>query len=139
LLSELRNGKGAVLLRTTGGKGSKANHEKVETGEGDQVDSKLSQIRVELTRETERASDSAHDSGYKVVKITKGGGGELEGTEADVVKSLVVDAEHFISVLNKLVNRESGIVWLNHGVRHLGGGNNGEGAHDAIRVFLTDL
>jgi len=37
------------------------------------------------------------------------------------------------------VDREGGVVWLNDGVGNLGGWHNGEGEHDAVGVFLTDL
>jgi hypothetical protein len=39
------------LLATTGSQGSKTDHEEVETREGDQVDSHLPQVGVQLTRE----------------------------------------------------------------------------------------
>lgn len=51
LLSELRDADSAELLAATGSKGSEADHEEVETGERNKVDSHLSEIRVELTRE----------------------------------------------------------------------------------------
>ena len=70
-------------MGATGGEGSEANHEEVETREGNHVDSQLAEIRVELTGESEAACDARHDSRDQVVKVTVGGGGELEGAEAD--------------------------------------------------------
>ena len=58
LLGKLWNSESSVLLRATRGEGGESNHEEVETGEGNKVDCKLSQIRVELTGETEAASDT---------------------------------------------------------------------------------
>ena len=54
-----------------------------------------------------------------MVKITVGGGGELEGTEADVVEGLVVDAEGLVRVLDQLVHGEGGVVRLDNGIRNL--------------------
>jgi hypothetical protein len=51
-----------------------------------------------------------------VVKITVGWGGELEGSEADIVESLVINAHDLIGVLDKLMDREGGVVWLNDSV-----------------------
>ena len=139
LLGELRDSQSAVLLRATRGQGSEADHEEVETGEGDEVDSQLTQIRVQLTRETQAAGDAGHDSGHEVVQVTEGGGSELEGTEADVVQGLIVNAHDFISVFDQLVHRQSGVVWLHDGIRHLGRRHDGEGEHHTIGVLLTDL
>jgi hypothetical protein len=58
LRCEFWDGQGTVLLGTTGSKRSKTSHEEVETGEGDQVHSELSEVRVKLTWETEAASDT---------------------------------------------------------------------------------
>jgi hypothetical protein len=52
---------------------------------------------------------------------------------------LVIDTEGLIRVLNKLVNRESGVVGLNNSVGDLGGGNDGEGGHHTVGELLTDL
>jgi hypothetical protein len=139
LLSQLGHSEGAVLLRTTRSEGSETNHEEVETGEGDEVDSELTKIGVELTREAKAASDTGHGGRHKVVKITVSGGGELQGAEADIVEGLVINDHDLIGVLDELMHGEGGVVGLNDGVRHLGGGEDGEGAHHAIGVLLTDL
>ena len=47
-----------------------------------------------------------------MVEVTVCGGRELQCPEADVVKSLVINAEGLVRVLNKLMNGESGVVWL---------------------------
>ena len=53
-----------------------------------------------------------------MVEVPVRGRGQLEGAEADVVERLVVDAVSLVCVLNELVDRESGVVWLNNCVRH---------------------
>ena len=47
-----------------------------------------------------------------MVEVTIGGGGELESSEADIVKGLVINAESLIRVLDELVNGEGGVVRL---------------------------
>jgi len=51
-----------------------------------------------------------------MVKISVRGGGELEGTETDVVESLVVNAVCLVCVLNELMDGQCSIVWLNYSV-----------------------
>jgi hypothetical protein len=109
-LGELGDGKSSVLLGTSGGKRSESNHEEVESGEGNEVDSELSEIRVKLSRESEATGDSGDGSGDEVVKVTISGGGELEGSEADVIKGLVINDLDLIGVLNKLMDGEGSIV-----------------------------
>ncbi len=54
-----------------------------------------------------------------MVEITISWGGQLQGPEADVIQSLIVDAEGFIRILNQLMNRQSGIVRLHYSVGNL--------------------
>jgi hypothetical protein len=74
-----------------------------------------------------------------MVKITVGWGGELEGSEADIVKGFVINAHDLIGVFDELMDREGGVVWLNDGIGHLGGWHDGEGGHDSIWILFSDL
>jgi hypothetical protein len=54
-----------------------------------------------------------------MVEVTIGGGGELQGAEANFVQRLVINAESLIRVLDELVDREGGIVRLDNGIGYL--------------------
>ena len=139
LLGELRDREGTVLLRATRRERREADHEEVETRERDHVDGELAEVAVELAREAEAAGGGRHDRRDEVVEVTEGRGGELEGAEADVVERLVVKEERLVRVLDELVDREDAVVRLDDGVRHLRRREDRVGAHDAVRVLLTDL
>ena len=76
----------------------------MESGEGDQVDSELSEIGVELTWESEAACDTGDSGRDQMVEITIGWGGELEGSETDIIKSLVINAHDLIGILDELMH-----------------------------------
>jgi hypothetical protein len=100
LLSELRDGDSAEGVSAPGGQRSESDHEEVETRERNHVDGQLAEVGVQLTGETQTGGDTGHDGGDKVVQVSVGGRGQLEGTHADVVQSLVVDTEGLIGVLD---------------------------------------
>merc|ERR1712232_654090 len=139
LLGEFRNGQGTVLLGTTGSERGEPGHEEVQTRKGDHVDSDLTQVTVQLTRETDAASGGGHSSRDQMVQVTVGGGGQLQGTEADIVEGFVVHHHNLISVLDELMERQDGVVRLDDGIGDLRRRDDGVSAHDTIWVFLTDL
>lgn len=56
------------------------------------------------TWETQAGGNTRHGGRDQMVEVAVGRGGELQRSEADVVKSFVVDAVGFVCVLNKLVH-----------------------------------
>ena len=119
LLGQLGHGQGAVLLAATRGQRSKTGHEKVQSGEGDHVDCQLPEIGIELTREPEAGGDTGHGEGYQMVQVSIGGGGEFQGTETNIIKCLVVNAESLVSVFDQLVDRQGGVVGFHHCITDL--------------------
>ena len=139
LLGEFWHGERSVLLGPSGCQGSEPGHEEVEPGEGNHVDRQLPEVSIELAREPEAGGHTGHGEGHQVVQVTVGGGGQLQGSEADVVESLVVDTISLVGVLHQLVDGQGGVVGLHHGVGHLGGGDHAVGVHDPVRILLSDL
>ena len=119
LLGEFGDGESSVLLGATGGQRGKSGHEEVETGEGHHVDGKFAKIGVQLTGEAQRCCDPRHGGGDEMVQVTVCRGGELQGSEADVVEGLVVNAVGLVGVLDQLVDGQGGVVGLDDGVRNL--------------------
>ena len=95
---------GSVLLSSAGCEWVEAWHEEVETWEGDHVDGQFPEIGVQLTWESQTGGDSRHSGRDEMVQVAVGWGGQLECSEADIVKGLVVNAEGLVFVLNKLVD-----------------------------------
>ena len=104
LLGQLGHRQGPVLLGAAGGEGSEARHEEVQTGEGHHVDSQLAQISIQLTRESQACCYPRHCGRHKMVEVTVCGGGQFEGTEANVIQSFIVNAVGFVCVFDKLMH-----------------------------------
>ena len=126
-------------MGATAGQGSKADHEEVQTRERHHVDSQLAEVRVQLTGESQTGGDTGHDGGNQVVQVTVRGVGQLQRAHADVVESLVVNAEGLVRVLDQLVDGQGGVVGLDNGVGDLGGRHDGESGHHTIGELLADL
>jgi len=139
LLGELGDGEGSVDLRSSGGEWGETNHEEMESGERNKVDSELPEVRVELTGESDGAGNTGHSNGDEMVEITIGGGGQLESSEADIVEGFVIDNLDFISIFDKLMDGKGGVVRFDNGVGDLGGWEDGESLHDSVGIFLSDL
>ena len=54
-----------------------------------------------------------------MIEVTIGGSFELQGSEADVVQGLIVNAEGLVGVLDQLMDRQGGVVRLDDGVGNL--------------------
>ena len=116
LLCELWDCQGSVLLASSGCQGSEPWHEEMETWEWHHVDCQFPEISIELTRESETGCHSGHSGGDEMVQIAVCWCGQFQRSEADVVQSLVVDTVGLICVLNKLMDRQGGVVGLNNRV-----------------------
>jgi hypothetical protein len=139
LLGELGDADGLEGVGAAAGERSESNHEEMETGEGNHVDGQLPQVRVQLTGETQARGDTGHDGGDEVVQVAVRGVVQLERPHADVVESLVVNAERLVRVLDQLVDGECSVVGLDDGVGDLGRGHDGVGSHHAVGELLADL
>ncbi len=104
LLGKFWDGECSVLLGSSGGKGGKSYHEEMETGEGDQVHCELSEVGVKLTGESEAACDSGHGGGDQMVEVTISGGGQFEGSEADIIEGFVINDHALVGVLDQLMD-----------------------------------
>jgi len=103
LLSQLGDAQCAELMTSTRSQGSKPNHEEMQTREGNHVDGKFSEVRVELPRKTETSGHTRHDGRDEVIEISVGRGIEFEGADADIIQRLVVNAESLVRVLDELL------------------------------------
>ena len=104
LLREFRNGESPVLLASAGSERGESRHEEVETRKRNHVHSQLPEIRIQLTGESETSCDTGHCEGDKVVQVSVSWVRELQGSEANVVEGLIVNAVGLIGILNELVD-----------------------------------
>jgi len=84
-----------------------------------QHDSEVVKRSSHLAREAEARGDAGDGCRDEMVEVAVGRSGQLESAEADVIESLVVNAERLVGVLDELVNGQSRVVRLHHHVRHL--------------------
>merc|ERR1711985_158368 len=92
----------------------------------DQVGLELGNIDVEGTIESEGGSEGGDDLSNESVQVGVGWSLDIEVSSADIVNGLVIKDNGNISVLQKRVSGEHGVVWLNNGSGYLWGWVNGE-------------
>lgn len=97
------DGGAAVVFDTFVGEGAVADHEEMETWEGDEVDAEFAEIGVEHAWETEGTGYAGHDPGDKLVEIGGGGFFNLHGVGANREEGFVVNGENGIAVFNELM------------------------------------
>lgn len=101
-LSNLRGSLRSFLWRISWCMRCKTTHKEMETRERDETDRQFCQITIELTRKSETACDSWHESRYQVIKIPIGGTSELKSSEADAMESFIVNAHDLVRIFNHL-------------------------------------
>ena len=104
LLRQFRYRQGPVLLASSGCQGNEPWHKEMETRERYHVDGQFTEISVQLTRESETRGDARHGDRDKMVQVPVCWCCQFQGSEADVIQSLVINTESFVSVLNQLVD-----------------------------------
>jgi len=139
LLGELWDSEGSVLLGSSWGEWSESSHEEVKSWEWNEVDCKFSQVRVKLTWESEAACNSWKSSWDQVVKISISWSGELKSSEADIIKSFIINAHNLIGVFDKLMDWKGSIVWLNDGIWDLWWWHDWESDHLSIWILFSDF
>ena len=119
--------------------GAKPGMKKWSRGNGTMLTASLRRSAFSCPGNLRHVVYATHGYRHQMVQVAVGRSRQFQGTEADVVQSFVVDAERLVGVLDQLVNGQRCVVRFDHCVRHFRRGDNTEGGHDSIRVFLADL
>jgi len=94
----------AVINSVFSSKRCKTHQKEVKTREGNQVDSKLSEIAVELSGITEGARGPCDCIGDQMIQVAVIWSCQLEGSEANIVQRFVIESETLVGVLDELVD-----------------------------------
>ena len=92
-----------------------------------------------LSGETKASRNTAHRSWYEVIQVAIGWCGELQGSEADIVQSFIVDTVCLIGVLNQLMDWQCSVVGFHNSVRYFWWWYDAECVHNSVGVFFSDL
>ena len=105
----------------------------MDSGIGDEVGLEFSDIDVEGTIESQRGGQRGNDLGDKSVQIGVGGSFNIQLSSADIINGLIVQHDSNISVFQKGVSGQNGVVRFNNG-----SGNLRRGIHSVAELgFFT--
>merc|ERR1719231_1399744 len=133
-VGDLSHGELLVVRLLRGDDGRVGGEREVDAGVGHQVGLELGDVDVEGTVEAEGGGEGGDHLADEAVKVGVGGALDVEGAAADVIERVVVDKEGHVGVLEEGVGGENGVVGLNNGGGHLGGGVHGEGELGLLAV-----
>jgi len=111
----------------------------VKARERNEIDRNLAEIAIQLPRKAQATSHATHGSTDKMVKISIGGSCQFQSPETNVIEGFIVQEETLISIFNKLVERQDGIVGLHNRVRNFWRWNDAESFHNPVGVLLAHL
>ena len=86
----------------------------MKTWERYHVDCQFTKISIQLTREAQTCCDTRHCRGDKMVQVTICGCGKFQGTETNVIKSLIINTVGLVCVFYQLMYGECGVVGFNN-------------------------
>jgi hypothetical protein len=91
------------------------------------------------TWESQAGGNTRHCCRDQMVQVTISWGGQLQGAEANVVQSLVIDAVGLVGVLDQLMHGQGGVVGLDNGIGDLWRWHHRESVHDSVWVFFANF
>ena len=74
-----------------------------------------------------------------MVQVTISWGGQFQSSEANIVKSFVINDHTLIGIFDQLMYGQGSVVWFNDSVRYFWGWDNWECFHDSVWVFFSDF
>jgi hypothetical protein len=80
----------------------------------DQVGLELSNIDIQGSVESQRSSQRRDNLGNKSIKVSMGWSFDIQVSSADIINGLIVQHDGNVSVLQKGVSGQDGIVRLNN-------------------------
>lgn len=107
----------------------------MDSGVRYEIGLEFSDIDVEGTIESQRSSERRDNLSNESVQVSVGGSLDIEISSADIVKSFVVEHDGDISVLEKRVGGENGVVRLNDSSGDLRRGINSETKFGLLAVI----
>jgi hypothetical protein len=100
---------------------------KVDTRVWHQVGLELGDINVQGTIETKRGGQGTNDLGNQTIQVGVGRLLDIELTPANIVESLVIQAESTVGVFQEGMGRKHRVVGFDNSGRNLGTGRDGKG------------